>query len=205
MKSMNELRGSWKEKDQWLNQYFEEIESDEFYRFLFPEDSLQDEGVTGDRKPNAIAVGLTVDYKPRRIYVHDDLSQISEAIKEYPTVFMSPVGYFGWRNTLSNARYAYAMTFDIDYVGLINLQNILHQATKIDYIPKPTAIVNSGTGIHLYYVFEKPIPLYTGNQIFLKELKRRLTEKIWNFATSSSKNKQFQGISQGFRLVGSQT
>jgi len=205
MITMTELQATWHEKDQWLTQYFEEIESNEFYRFLFPEGSLQEDGVTGDKKPKAVAIGLDDNHKARKVFVHDDLSEISEAIKKYPTIFMSPVGYFGWRNTLTNARYAYAMTFDIDYVSPMNLENIIHQAMKIDYIPKPTAIVNSGTGIHLYYVFEEPIPLYTGNQILLKELKRRLTEKIWNFATSLSKNKQFQGISQGFRLVGSQT
>lgn len=205
MKSLIDLQAKWKEKDNWLNQYFEEIESYEFYRFLFPEGTLQSEGVHFDNKPNAYLITLDKNNKPKRKLVLDDLTVIDECINEYPTVFMSPVGFFGRRNTLSNARYAYALTFDIDYVSFLNLQNIIHQATKIDYIPKPTVIVNSGTGVHLYYIFEEPIPLFYTNQMLLKEMKRRLTDKIWNADTSSSKYKQYQGITQGFRNIGSQT
>lgn len=205
VKELAELQGSWKEKDRWLQTYFEEIDSHDFYRFLLPQGSFQDIGSSNDRKPNGFLIALDEKHKAKKIMVHDDLSEISQAINEYPTVFMAPVGFFGGRNTLLNARYAYAMTFDIDYVTFINLQNIIHQATKVDHIPKPTAIVNSGTGVHLYYVFEEPIPLYTRNQMLLKELKKRLTDKIWNADTSSSKYKQYQGIVQGFRNIGSQT
>lgn len=205
VKELQDLQASWKEKNEWLQTYFEEIDCYDFYRFLFPVGSFQGIGASGDRKPNGFLITIDDKHKPKKIMVHDDLSEISQSINEYPTVFMSPVGYFGGRNTLNNSRYAYAMTFDIDYVTFINLQNIIHQATKIDYIPKPTAIVNSGTGVHLYYVFEEPIPLYTRNQMLLKELKKRLTDKIWNADTSSSKYKQYQGITQGFRNIGSQT
>lgn len=205
MKSLVELQGSWKEKDQWLNQYFEEIESYDFYRFLFPEGSFQNEGDYGHGNPNGFMITLDENNKPKSKMVFDDLLLIEKTIEDYPTVFMSPISYFGRTNTLSNARYAYALTFDIDYVTFINLQNIIHQATKIDYIPVPTFIVNSGTGVHLYYIFEEPIPLFYTNQVLLKEMKKRLTEKIWNADTSSSKYKQFQGITQGFRNIGSQT
>ena len=70
-------------------------------------------------------------------------------------------------------------------------------------LPKATFVVNSGTGLHLYYVLQEPIPMYPHNQRCLKELKYSLTRQIWNRYTSTIKEPQIQGILQGFRVVGS--
>lgn len=43
------------------------------------------------------------------------------------------------------------------------LRDTLHQMNK-DIIPKATFVVNSGTGLHLYYVLTEPIPMYPQNQ-----------------------------------------
>ena len=72
-----------------------------------------------------------------------------------------------------------------------------------DILPKATFIVNSGTGLHLYYVLEEPVPMYPQNQRYLKELKYSLTRQIWNRYTSTIKEPQMQGIMQGFRVIGS--
>lgn len=205
MRSISELKVDWKEKTEYLTQFFDEIKIDEFYRFLFPEGSFERVGEYDDNKANGFLIGFDEDNKVSKRMVFDSLSEIISAANLYKTVFMSPVSYYGRRNTLSNSRYAYAVTFDIDYVSLTNLKNIIHQAEKIDHIPVPTAIVNSGTGVHLYYIFKEPIPLIVSNQILLKELKKRLTDKIWNFATSRSNEKQYQGITQSFRIIGSES
>ncbi|MBX1978867.1 hypothetical protein I9R28_00935, partial [Campylobacter jejuni] len=42
-------------------------------------------------------------------------------------------------------------------------------------------------------------------KLALKDLKFKLTDLMWNQHTSREKNKQFQGINQGFRIVGSKT
>ena len=82
------------------------------------------------------------------------------------------------------------------------LRDTLHQMNK-DILPQATFVVNSGTGLHLYYVLEEPIPMYPHNQKCLKELKYSLTRQIWNRYTSTIKEPQMQGILQGFRVVGS--
>ena len=66
-----------------------------------------------------------------------------------------------------------------------------------------SSVVNSGTGLHLYYVLKEPVPMYPYNQKCLKELKYSLTRQIWNKFTSTIKEPQMQGILQGFRVVGS--
>ncbi len=84
------------------------------------------------------------------------------------------------------------------------LRDVLHQMDK-GILPKATFVVNSGTGLHLYYVLSEPVPMYPQNQHYLKELKYSLTRQIWNRFTSSIKQPQMQGLMQGFRVVGSGT
>ena len=57
----------------------------------------------------------------------------------------------------------------------------------------------------MYYYFEEPIPLYPNIKIQLKAFKYALTEKMWNQYTSELEDKQFQGINQGFRVIGGKT
>ena len=204
-KTYEDLRQSWKEKEEYLHQYFDEVFSDEFYRFIFPAGSFEREDHYEDHKPNGFIIGLTENKEPRKRIIHDDLTAIETASNAYPTVFISPVSYYGNRNTLKNARYAYALTFDLDNVEYQNLRDVVHQASKIEHIPKPTFLVNSGTGVHLYYVFKEPVALYPNAQMLLKELKKRLTDKIWNGYTSQNIERQYQGISQGYRAIGSQS
>ena len=65
-------------------------------------------------------------------------------------------------------RYAvYQVNTDNDYTG-----------RKL--LPRPTFIVSSGTGLHLYFVLEEPVPLYREFAMELQELKRELTRLVWN-------------------------
>lgn len=203
MITISDLRLDWHEKTNYLDQYLEEIDAQEFYKFLFPEGCFQEKGLRNDGRGNGFLVYKNDKGKIRRKMVFEGLSEIQEIVEASETVYISPISYYGKSNKLVNARYAYALVFDIDHVSPTNLKNIIHQATVIQHIPTPTAIVNSGKGVHLYYIFQEPIPLFTANQLLLKELKKRLIDKLWNFATSSSNEKEIQGISQAYRVVGS--
>ena len=62
----------------------------------------------------------------------------------------------------------------------------------------------SGTGLHIYYVFDRPVALYPNIKLQMKALKYDLTFKMWEYkATSKEKQIQYQSINQGFRMVGS--
>lgn len=135
--------------------------------------------------------------------ITDELKEL-EDIKDTEFTIMSPISYFGRKRNGKNARYLYAMVFDLDGVGMPQLRDTLHQMNK-DIIPKATFVVNSGTGLHLYYVLTEPIPMYPHNQKILKELKYALTRQIWNRFTSSIREPQMQGVLQGFRVVGTGT
>ena len=104
--------------------------------------------------------------------------------------------------------------FDYAETLLMNLSSDAYLARKganggfilmhsVGHLPQATFVVNSGTGLHLYYVLKEPVPMYPYNQKCLKELKYSLTRQIWNKFTSTIKEPQMQGILQGFRVVGS--
>lgn len=118
------------------------------------------------------------------------------------------LSYRGRTNKLENAQRMHALIFDLDGVGEKELDNIMYLTTmppsQIRSIPMPTYIVASGTGLHLYYVFEEPIDLYPNIKVQLKSLKYDLTFRFWNpTVTSKEKQIQYQSINQGFRMVGS--
>ena len=143
------------------------------------------------------------DGKAKRYIITDDLLKLDD-LRETDFTILSPISYWGGKRSGKMARFLYALVFDIDGVGMPQLRDVLHQMNK-DILPKATFVVNSGTGLHLYYVLSEPVPMYPHNQHYLKELKYSLTRQIWNRFTSSIKKPQMQGILQGFRVVGSGT
>ena len=65
--------------------------------------------------------------------------------------------------------------------------------------------MNSGTGFHLYYVLDQPIPLVPRVVPFLQEFKAMLTDYIWRDTVSTLEEVQHQGIYQPFRMPGTPT
>lgn len=201
----------------YLYTYFDEVAPIEFYRDIFNHD-LQEKGVYEQGRYNAIAVEVTKEKKEdgkNRIMRHtitDDLDKIDEMCSRDNFCLMSPISYVGKARNSDNARVLYAIAVDLDGViikadgrpqGLIDL---FHQIENIKRIPLPTYIVSSGTGLHLYYVFEKPILLYHNVVEQLQKFKHRLTDIIWQgYITKLEDNVQFESLFQGFRVVGTIT
>ena len=215
--TVKEYQALYMEKNAHLEQFLEQVTPFEFYREIFPEGSFERWGHMDDHKPNGIAVSLPGrggsingialeiegDGKARRYIVTDDLKVLDE-LRDTDFTIMSPISYFGRKRSGKFARFLYALVFDLDGVGMPQLRDVLHQMDK-GILPKATFVVNSGTGLHLYYVLSEPVPMYQQNQHYLKELKYSLTRQIWNRFTSSIKQPQMQGLMQGFRVVGSGT
>lgn len=129
---------------------------------------------------------------------------------EHPFVIMSPISYTGKRRTKNNARYLFAIAIDIDIVDGDNVENLLYQSDpfrKHITFPQPQIIVNSGYGIHIYFLLEKPAPMFKDAYPILNKIKKELTRRVWNKGTTHEepKHPQFQGNCQGFRVPGTQT
>lgn len=190
---------------------FERVPPPDFHRELFPSGSFERAGYYDDRKPNAIITRLTEEDGHRRGRHHiitDDLLLLRDPAAAFGSrpdgaaYIMSPIGYSGRRPTNENAYTAYALTIDLDGNTYDKHLDTVHQMTKIDFLPRPTFIASSGHGLHLYYVFERPVSLIPRAQKLLQELKRRLIYRVWREDTSEKKAREYQGIVQGYRIVG---
>lgn len=200
-----------------LSAVYEEVDGCSFYRYIFPDNQRQGEHTQGGRfeKPNAVFL-----YKDdrdegkkrrlrRRIMLSDTWEQdYMDYVEQNPSTLCSGVAFRGRANTLEKAQCMYALAVDLDGVGGYELKNLLlrfgQPAENIRTLPIPTYLVMSGTGLHVYYVFEEPIDLFPNIKLQMKALKYDLTFRMWDYKSTSKKEKvQYQSIVQGFRMVGS--
>lgn len=117
---------------------------------------------------------------------------------------MSPITYVGRNNTQENARYLYALAFDLDGVSM-RCHHKMFDLVENGIMPMPNLIVNSGHGYHLYYLLEDPVALYPVIVPLLNRVKHGLTNILWNMGTSELEDRQYQSILQSFRLPGTLT
>lgn len=139
-----------------------------------------------------------------RILFEDTFSDRLEELQEADFCIVNGITYFGRKNVQEHASKMCAMIFDLDGVTDNGLKNLLNGGfnTQFDIYPLPNYVILSGRGVHLYFLFERPIPLFPYTKIQLKSLKYALTSRLWNRYTSTEKKPQFQGINQGFRVIG---
>ncbi len=165
--------------------------------------------------------------------VCDDLIAIDRAIDRSVEsgnfCYMAPITYCGKSRKRSNQRFLYALIIEVD--GLITekvdgerklrqvgMENLIHQWGGSNE-PKwengmyvaPTAVVCSGSGVHLYWFLEDAYPLFGGkrdkcgatNRMDQWELFRgNFARYIWNDAVSNWPL-QREHLGQTFRMVGS--
>lgn len=159
---------------------------------------------SGRRSKTWVVVGDATSDEDIKVCGWDSLEEL---MGRYKFVVTTPATYVGRRRFKSNARYLYALAFDLDEVGVSELSEVIHQQT-IGMTPQANIIVNSGDGIHLYYILAKPMPLYPKVYETLTAIKKALTRLIWNKASSRTgedNQVQIQPIIQPFRVPGSRT
>lgn len=142
-----------------------------------------------------------------RVFTEDNFEEVLNELQDADFSILNGITYFGRRNVQGHASKMFALIFDLDGVTEFALDSFLDRAKRrvTDYYPYPNYVALSGHGVHLYYLFEEPLSLYPSIKVQLKELKYALIERIWNNDTSTEKKKQFQGINQGFRVIGGKT
>ena len=211
----------------WLSDSFPEVSPKMFYRGIFPEGELEKAGEYVTGKYTGIIVAITGDKKQDgkrkvlRYSLTDDLGAVDTAVNSENFCLCSPISYAGKQRTAEHARFVYAIAIDVDKIrmkpdgrtgepeGLRDLYHQMYHDTKYGrYLPVPTYMVGSGSGLHLYYVLETPLPLYHEIAKELQKLKRELTRKVWNgYVVNITEQKEIQqeGIYQGFRMPGTVT
>lgn len=198
----------YKLKNEILEDRFAKVTPREFYRDIFPEDSLGVRGQPELRRPNIIVTMTMIEGEKtyaRNTIVFDDLKELEE-ISGAEFAITSPVSYRGRNRTAANAHHLWGFCIDLDGVGINQLKDLLFQIQN-GVLPTPTYLVNSGHGLHVYFILEEPLPLHRYLHQPLNDFKHGLTKIVWNAYTSfiDTEKRQFQGIFQGFRMPGSQS
>lgn len=141
------------------------------------------------------------------ILFQDNFREGVERVQGATFALCSMCSYSGRRKMAKNAYKCHGFCIDLDGVGMLELSDFWGWVQELEKIPCPTYVANSGNGLHVYYVFENPVPLYPAVVDRLQRLKRGLTGWVWNRETSSIpvKERQYQGIFQSFRMIGSCT
>lgn len=148
------------------------------------------------------------DFFCRRITVTQGNFELYDLIdSSNNTCIISPISYAGKNRTNKNARYCYAMVIEIDNIQPKNGITELFYSWERKKLPmpKPTYIVCSGTGLHLYYFFTQPLPMIKPVFNRLADIKNYFTTLFWNkYITTSYKSGeiQYESVSQPFRCVG---
>ena len=205
---------------EWLCQYFDEEDPIDFYRAIFPEGELDKKDAFTQGKYTGVIVAVTSQKKEdgrpkvKRYSITDELDAVRHVLTTDDFCLCSPISYAGMKRTAEAARMMYGIAVDVDKLierdgqprGLIDLWN--GHIERADRIPKPTYIVSSGSGIHLYYLLERPVKMFPQVSKQLQRLKHELTELIWNEGIvdiQDDRDIQQEGIYQGFRMPGTIT
>ena len=206
----------------YLASRYQEEAPEAFYRAVFPEGSLAsapyENGAYNGVLVRVLGRG-TGEERAERHQIVDSLEAISSTVKiaqafggEFDIV--SPVSYAGRRPMLDRAHELFAIAFDLDGVKIedgkpVGLVDLLYQMDDVPgvrppVLPRPTYIVSSGTGLHLYYLLDQPVRMWPNVCEALCVFRNALTRRCWNqYVTDLSKEPQLEGVVQGFRMVGS--
>lgn len=203
-----------------LQVLYPEVEPMEFYREIFPDGELDQLNAMTKGKYTGIAIEISDKKRTNgkllinRYTVTDDLDVIDQLISSPYFCVLAPISYVGKCRKSVNARIMYALVIELDNLLVkdgeqIGLNTLIRQwSDKVHWIPKPTFLVASGNGVHLYYVFERGIPLFQNVVESLEKYKRAMTKMVWNehvTRTYTDETIQQESIFQAFRMVGTVT
>ena len=194
-----------------LKERFSEVTPHTFYRELFPEGSLSPSFPCPKGQYAGMAIRIKADGANERRPVLDDLQTIEWLRLSDDFCVLSPLSYAGKTQRKRFAHALYAVVIDLDGLKVKDgqpkgLEAVLAMAGKEGGIPQPSHIVASGTGLHLYYMLAEPFLMFPDAADELADMRRTLTRMIWNpQVTDLCKNIQYEGVVQGFRMVGTMT
>lgn len=188
--SLEYIREQYDEKNMVLEQFGERVSAWTMYEDIF-EDLTQTFPI------------VFIDDEETKHIVAMSLEEAMEQATGRNDVLMGGCSYFNNWISKRSAKDIYTFIIDMDNVYSGTLQNALLQDWKTasgEDLPMPTYIVNSGTGLHLYFVLTEPIPNYKSSTADLDKLYRALA--VQQTTKRVYLQKQVQWFGQDFRMAG---
>ena len=177
------LRAEFAEKNALLRANYREIAAFDFYDFLFSGDLSEKTYVTEGKT-----------YASARV---EDILEMSSFRAD---VYIPPASFFNGAYRTCCMKQIFALVLDIDNLAPVQLHRLIDTIRTKPELPTPTLIINSGSGVHLYFCFEKPIDAYKRRLPTLREMLAKLAAVY----TGHGKMDRHPLI-QSFRPPGAQT
>lgn len=139
--------------------------------------------------------------------LEDDMYKVASVDDVFDTgtqrndVYVPPCSFLKgcYRNKTADELFAFVI--DIDNITAWGLGQVIKNQLN-NTIPLPTYIVNSGSGVHFYYVLEKPVPFYNVNRQQMK----KIYERLWYVCDRNiGARVEKHNLIQPYRLPGSLT
>ena len=183
------IREQYEEKNMVLGQFGEQVSAWDLYETVF-----------GDLEQEIPVVILDEDEeKSIRVMTISDAIEFGAARND---TLLGGCTYFNNWISKKSARniHAFIIDFDNAYSGvLLNALRRDWESANGEPFAKPTYIVNSGTGLHLYFVLSEPVPVYHSSTQNIDRLYRALaiqqSQRVYV-------QRQIQWFGQDFRCAG---
>ena len=175
-------RAEFAEKTALLRASYPQIPAFDFYNYLYQ----------GDQAPKVYAI----DGRTYKTAQPDDLPMIAAFRSD---LYIPPCDFFNGVYRAACLKKIYALILDLDYLDPDTLARLIKQidaGTK----PLPSMIVNSGSGIHLYFTFIEPVDAYKLRLPTLRAMLARVGDLYSGYGKLDR-----HPLTQAFRPVGSLT
>ena len=187
------IQEQYEEKNMVLAEYGEEVSPFTLYEDIF-----------GDTEQTIPVVFIDEgEEQTTKHIVPMSIDEAMEQCEDRNDMLMGGCTYFNNWISKKSAKDIYSFIIDMDNVYSGTLLNALRQDWRTangEVLPMPTYIVNSGTGLHLYFVLTEPIPNYKATTENLDKLYRALA--IQQTTKRVYLKKQVQWFGQDFRMAG---
>lgn len=191
--SLEYIQEQYEEKNMVLSEYGKEVSSFTLYEDIF-----------GDTEQTIPVVFIDEgEEQTTKHIVPMSIDEAMEQCEDRNDMLMGGCTYFNNWISKKSAKDIYSFIIDMDNVYSGTLLNALRQDWRTangEELPMPTYIVNSGTGLHLYFVLTEPIPNYKATTENLDKLYRALA--IQQTTKRVYLKKQVQWFGQDFRMAG---
>lgn len=177
-------------KNDILEAFGERVSAQTLYEAIFPDLDLLMPVIITDEDEEKHVVKMTVQ-------------EAIDQAKDRNDMFIGCTSFFNEFLSKATAKNIFCLVIDMDNVYSNILQQIFMSGWRTATgapMPRPTYVVNSGTGLHLYFIFSKPLPRYRRQAEQIDQLYRRLATvetTSWNYI-----QKSVQWFGQDFRIAG---
>lgn len=182
-KTVARLRADFRKKEDILRGYGEWYSPDMFYDTVF-------HGALEDEKVMLVEAG--------KRYIALSREEAMEYAEGRDDVYFCSAHFFDDYKNDNFIDRLYAFIIDLDDLSPVFLEEVLKGIVQRGTAPLPTLVVNSGQGVHFYYILQEPLYVYPTTRKKARELYRALNE-VYEYAPDK------HSIGHAFRGAGSLT